>query len=128
MRIDVLVVIAERKSAELFRKAATAGIVHAALAPTVATPIADRQRYLAEKRVVGIDRSTLTCGQMVRRIKTRSSDIPPGAGVSAGELRAEGVAIVFDQPETVFIAKRLDRPYVEGIAESMRKHDGLRLR
>lgn len=59
---------------------------------------------------------------MVRRVETRRADVPPGAGETPGKAGAEGVAVVFDQPEAVLVAEGADRVQFKGVAERVGEH------
>ena len=70
LRVDVLVVVAERQRAELLAEALAAGVVLAARAAAVAAPVAHRSAAMrGELVVVGVDRAALAHGHVVRRIE-----------------------------------------------------------
>lgn len=128
MRIDIFVVEALRQITEAPAETLVAAIVFAGLAITVAAPIAKRLHRLREMIVVGEDRAALAHSNVMRRIKRERADVAEGSDMLAVDSGAQRVAAVFDKPQIVTRAERLDRAHVEGIAERMGDHDRLRSR
>ena len=67
--IDVLVVVAEGKFAELPAEALAAGVADAGLAPAIAAPVAHRETGLAHAALVDNDHAAFAEGHVVRGIK-----------------------------------------------------------
>ena len=75
MAIDVLVVIANGKLAELFAEAITTSIVNTTHTPTLTTPVTIAVYVLVQLRIIGIDSTAFAHGYVVRRIERTGTDI-----------------------------------------------------
>ncbi len=95
-------VIANRELPELLGEAASAGIVNAAHAPAVTSPVAERVDNSVKQRIVGVYRAPLTHCHMMWRIERTCAEVAYSARLAdfAGNLvgRAERVAVVLDEP------------------------------
>src|SRR6185436_2585733 len=98
VRIRVLVVIAERKIAELPFETLATGVVLARRAIAVAPPIAETVRNLLEIEIVGEDRAPLAHGDVMRRVETQRADVAKGAYQASVVRGAKRVATILDQP------------------------------
>ena len=132
MRIDVFVIVARGQFAELPVETMLAGIVGSSGTPAVASPVAERVYYFVQQGIVRIDGAAFAHGYVMRRIKRRSAEMShrtrflPLSIVKI--LRTERVAIVFYQPKSVRVAKKLHRLQIEGISQRMSDHYGFRFR
>ena len=81
-----------------------------------------------EQSVVGIDGAAFAHGHVVGRIEGTGAEVAPGAGLAClaadGVFRAEGVAVVLNEPQTVFVAEAAHGGKVEGVAQRVGYHDG----
>ena len=125
--VDVFVVVAIGQRAELLAEALAAGIVLAAGAVAVAAPVAEAAGDSGELVVVGEDCPTLAHGDVVGGVEAERTEVAEGASVAAVVAAAEGVAVVFDQPEVVLVAEVAQRAQLEGDAHGVGHHDGLGL-
>jgi len=126
--VNVFVVIAIRQRAELLAEALAAGVVFAAGAVAVAAPVAKAAGDAGEFVIGGDDRAALAHGDVVRGIKAEGGEMAEGAGVLAVIAAAEGVAVVFHQPEVVTVAYITQFGQLEGHAHSVGHHHRLGLR
>ena len=124
MAVDVLVVVAHGKVAQLPVEALVAGVVLARGAPAVAAPVAEGFRAGLQDRLRGdVHRSALAQGHVVWRIEALGGKVAEGACPFAVVLRAQRVAVVFDQPEAPLVAEAFDFPEVEGISQRVGEED-----
>ena len=153
MGIDVFMVVALGQFPQAPAVALATGVIPATGAPAIAAPIAqafaDAPQPLVAHHVHG---AALPHGEVVGWIEALGAEIAPGAGVArhpigsfieAGTVvakaqrfghrsghriaAAEGIAVVFDQPEIMAAAKAQHRAQVKGVAEGMGHHHGLGL-
>ena len=129
--VYVLVIVSERKLAVLHGEPVPAGVILAGWARTVPSPVPEGTDGLVEEGVVGVDRTALSGGHVVRGIEAGGADVADSTGESelsvVGVLGAEGIAVVLYEPEVVFITEILDLLDVEGVAEGVCDHDRLGL-
>ena len=145
-------IVAERQLAELPAEALLAGVVLARGAPAVAAPIAEALRVGFQRGAVhDVDRAAFAHREVVRGIKRLRGDVAPRAreardvraiGRNAGGIfleaermgagdrhrvrAAKRVAVVLDQPEFVASAKFQHGTEIEGVAQRVGDHHGLR--
>ena len=122
-------VIAFGKLTVLPVKTVSAEVVLARGTAAVATPVAYGTHDNVELGVVGIGGPTLPHRHVMRGVEGRGADVADGpreTGRADNRVaRAEGVAVVLDEPEPMLVAEGLDGGEVEGIAQGVRHHDGL---
>ncbi len=128
VRVDVFVVVAGRQIAQLPTEALAAGVVLAGVAPAVAAPVANGAGGFLEPRMIDDNAAPFAHGHVVGGIETERGHIAEGAGEFAVEGRAEGVAVIFQQPEIVAAGNIGDDIHGAGIAERVRNQDGSRAR
>jgi hypothetical protein len=128
MRVNIFVVIAHRKRPKPAGKTVSAGTVLSAAADAVPAPVPQRADDPVQQRIAGINRAPLSGGDVMGGIKagsTKVSDGPRFAPDAAHPvLRAQGVAIVLNQPQAVFIAESSHHGQIKGTAQRMRQNDG----
>ena len=151
--IDVFMVVALGQFPQAPAIALATGVIPATGAPAIAAPIAqafaDPPQPLVAHHVHG---AALPHGEVVGWIEALGAEIAPGAGIArhpigsfieAGTVvakaqrfghrsghriaAAEGIAVVFDQPEVVLTAKGEHRAQVKRITQGMGHHHGLGL-
>src|ERR1035437_1541340 len=87
--VDVLVVVAVGQAAELLGEALAAGVVLAAGAVAVATPVADGPGDPGQLVVIGDNHAALAGGDVVRRIERQGGHVAEGAGEALPVARAQ---------------------------------------
>src|SRR5688572_23803676 len=94
VRVGVLVIVSERKVAQLPGEPLAAGVVLPRLAPAIASPITERLDEPLERRLLGEDAATFTHGDVVRRVEAHRRHVSEGAHGAARIRRTDGVAAV----------------------------------
>lgn len=125
--VDVFVVVAVGQAAELLAEALATGVVAAGGAVAVAAPVAEGFGDGLELAVVGEHRPAFAHGDVVGGVEAEGGDVAPGADHLAVVGGAERVAAVFDQPQAMLVAQRLDLRQVERVAQGVGQHDGFGL-
>ena len=149
--VSVLVVVALRQLSELPFEALVAGVVDAARTPTVAAPVAEAfGDHLELLSAHDVHRAALAHGEVMGRVEALGADVAPGASPADHPIRpfvearavlakaqalgqlprhritaTEGVAVVFHQPEVVFLAEGQGGSQIEGVAQGVGHHHGL---
>ncbi len=124
--VNEFVVITLGEVAELPVEPFGTGVVDAAGTPAVATPIAEAvDDGFKFEAVDDVDGAPFAESEMVRRVERLGGEVSESPGVSAVVSAAEGIAVVFDEPEVVFFAKLGDGSKVEGVSQSVGEDDGL---
>ncbi len=122
VRVNVLVVGAVRQRSVLAGEALAAGVLGPRLAPAVTAPVAERLDELLQRRPVRQHRATLTEGDLMGGIERERRQVAERPDLPAVPGRAERVAAVLDQPQTVALAERRDGIEVERIAQRVGHH------
>ena len=126
--VHVLVIVSGRQRSELLAEPGTAGIALAARAVAVPAPVAEGAGDAAQLFVVGHDAATFAHGDVVRGIERHGAEMTERAGQPAAIPGAQRVAIVFDDPQVVFLRQVRHDVQIERHAERMRHHDRARPR
>ena len=121
--IDVFVVVALREAAKLLGEAFAAGVVAARGAVAVAAPVAEGFCDGLQLAIVGEHGAAFAHRDVVCWVEAEGGDVAPGADHLAVVGGAQRVAAVFDKPQAVFVAERLDLGQVEGVAQGVGEHD-----
>src|ERR1017187_10671173 len=100
-----------------------AGIFLAGIAPAVAAPVAKRLNEHLQIGLVSQHRSTLTHGDMVRRVEADGGNIAKRAHLAPLPRRPERIAAILTQPEIVFLDEGGDSVKVKDVAQRMGNHD-----
>ena len=131
MRINVFMIISLRQISILAVISVTAEVIAARRTYTVTSPVTHRPDDLMKKRIIGIYRSSLAHGHMVRRIERRCSDITDGTGLLGHAVncikRSERITVILNQPQIMLIAELLNCLKIKRISQSMSHHNGLGL-
>ena len=151
MAVGVLVIVPLRQFAQLPAEALVAGIVDAAGAPAITAPVAEAFGDHLELLIAhDIHRAALAHGEVVGRVETLGAQVTPGAGPAHHPIRAliearavlrkaqafgqapghgvaaaQGIAVVFHQPQFVLLAEGQGGGQIEGIAQGVGHHHGL---
>lgn len=125
VRIDVLVVVALGKVAQLPAEAVAASVVLPGRTEAVAAPVPEGFQDLPQFGAAGEDRATLAHGEVVGRVEAEGADVAEGAHLLALVGGTQGIAAILHEPQPVLAAQRRDDLQVEGIAQGVGQHDRL---
>ena len=102
LRINILMIVSQRQFPVLSVETVLAKVIRPRRAGAVSPPISEGTHDLAQKRVICINRSSLTHRDMMGRIKARRADIPYRTRIFFLAVdrifRTQSVAVVLDQP------------------------------
>jgi hypothetical protein len=110
----------------LAREALAARVLGAGLAPAVTAPVAEGLDELLQHRPVGQHGAALAEGDLVGGIERERGQVAERADRAAVPARAQSVAAVLDQPQSVALAERRDGVEVERVSERVGDHHGPR--
>ncbi len=79
---------------------------------------------MLELGVVGDHRAAFAHGDVVRRVEALGAEMAEGTGVLPVSLRAQGVAVILDEPQVVPAGKRRHLLQIKGNAQGVGEENG----
>ena len=116
-------IVTRRQFSEFLAEPFAAGIVFPAGTVTVTTPVTERPDNTSEQLIIGDNGSTFTSGDVVSRVKRNGCKVPECPGVFSMIFTAECIAVIFDQPQVIFVCNSFNSFNIKRITQCMSEKD-----
>jgi len=123
--VNVFMVVAVGQSAKLLAEALAAGVVLPAGTVAVPAPVADGAGDAGKVVIIRRHAAPFSQGDVMGGVEGKGGEVAEGTGEFIVIGGAEGVAVVFDEPEIVLIDQIHDGVEVEWDAHRVGHHDRL---